>query len=79
MWFTFKDPLGLFNNIKDGYINIAKAEENQKEFKSDVIAQVKARSTSENLINEICQIMYSLYLAKEITKVSNNIKKSIKV
>ena len=43
-------------------------------------AQLKAGSTSENLLNEIRQIMYSLYRAKEITKkVYNNIMNSIKV
>ena len=37
------------------------------------LAQVKAGNTSENLLNEIRQIMYSLYRAKEITKkVYNN-------
>ena len=30
-------------------------------------AQVKAGNTSENLLNEIRQIIYSLYRAKEIT------------
>ena len=44
------------------------------------LAQVKAGSTSENPIIEIRQIIYSLYLAKEITKkVYNNIIKSIKL
>ena len=44
-----------------------------------VLAQVKAGITSENLINEITQIIYSLYRAKEITKkVYNNIMNSIK-
>ena len=43
-----------------------------------VLAQVKAGNTSENLLNEIRQIVYSLYRAKEITKkVYNNIIKSI--
>ena len=43
------------------------------------LAQVKAGSTSENLLNEIRQIRYSLYQAKEITKkVCNNIMNSIK-
>ena len=43
------------------------------------LAQVKPGNTSENLINEIRQIIYSLYLAKEITeKVYNNIMNSIK-
>ena len=43
-------------------------------------AQVKAGNTSENLLNEISQIICSLYQAKEITKtVYNNIMNSIKV
>ena len=32
------------------------------------LAQVKAANTSENLINETRQIIYSLHRAKEITK-----------
>ena len=32
------------------------------------IAQVKAGNISENFLNEIRQIVYSLYLEKEITK-----------
>ena len=44
------------------------------------LEKVKASSTSENLLNEIRQIIYSLYQAKEITKnVYNNIMNSIKV
>ena len=44
------------------------------------LAQVKAGNTSENLLNEIHQIVYSLYQAKEITeKVCNNIVNSIKL
>ena len=43
-------------------------------------AQVKAGNTSENLLSEIRQIIYSLYQAKEITKkVYNNIMNSIKL
>ena len=39
-------------------------------------AQVQADNTSENLLNGICQLIYSLYQAKEITKnVYNNIMK----
>ena len=42
------------------------------------LAQVKAGSTSENLLDEIRQIIYSLYQAKEITKnVYNNVKNSM--
>ena len=41
---------------------------------------VKGGNTSENLLNEIRQIIYSLYQSKEITKkVYNNIMNSIKV
>ena len=44
------------------------------------LAQVKAGNNSESLLNEIRQIVYSLYRAKEITKkVHNNIINSIKV
>ena len=44
------------------------------------LAQVKAGNTSENLFTEIRQIIYSLDLAKEITKkVFNDIMNSIKV
>ena len=43
-----------------------------------VVAQVKVGNTSENLLNEIRQIIYSLYRAKEITKkVCNNTIKLI--
>ena len=44
------------------------------------LAQVKARNKSENLLNEIRQIIYSLYRAKQITKkVYNNIMNSVKL
>ena len=43
-----------------------------------VLAQVKAGSTSENLFNEIRQIIHFLYRAKEISKkVYNNITNTI--
>ena len=43
-----------------------------------VLAQVKVGNNSESLLNEIRQIVYSLYQSKEITKkVYNNIIKSI--
>ena len=42
------------------------------------LAQVKAGNNSENLLNEIIQIAYSLYQSKQITKkVYNNRIKSI--
>ena len=43
-------------------------------------AQIKAGNNSESLLNEIRQIVYSLYRSKEISKkVYNNIINSIKV
>ena len=42
------------------------------------LEQIKAGNNSENLLNEIKQIVYYLYRSKEITKkVYNNIIKSI--
>ena len=44
------------------------------------LAQAKANNTSENLLYEIRQIIYSLYREKEIAeKVYNNIINSVKV
>ena len=44
------------------------------------LAQIKADNNSESLLNEIRQIVYSLYRSKQITKkVYSNIIKSIKV
>ena len=44
------------------------------------LAQVKAGNTSEILLNEIRQVIYSLHRAKETTKkVYNNIMNSIKL
>ena len=44
------------------------------------LAQLKAGNTSQNLPNEIRQMIYSLYQEKEITKnVCNNIMNSIKL
>ena len=43
------------------------------------LAQVKAGNTTENLLNEFRQIIYSLYWANEITKkVYNNVMNSVK-
>ena len=44
------------------------------------LAQIKADNNSKTLLNEIRQIVYSLYQSRQITKkVCNNIIKSIKV
>ena len=43
------------------------------------LAHIKAGNNSRSLLNEIRQIVYSLYQSKEITKkVCNNIIKSVK-
>ena len=45
-----------------------------------VLAQINAGNNSESLLNEIRQIVSSLYQSKEITKKANNdIIKSVKV
>ena len=42
------------------------------------LTQVKAGNNSESLLNQIRQILYSLYQSKQITKtVYNNLIKSI--
>ena len=38
------------------------------------LVEVKVGNTSENLLNEIWQIIYSLYREKEITNIMNSIK-----
>ena len=44
------------------------------------LALIKADNTSENLVNQILQIIYSFYRAKEITKkICSNIMNSINV
>ena len=44
------------------------------------LVQVKSRNIFKNLLNEIPQLMYSFYQAREITKkVYNNIVSSIKL
>ena len=44
------------------------------------LVQVKAGKTSDNLLNGILQIIYSLYPVKEITKkVYNNIMISMEI
>ena len=55
--------------------NIENASENAKRILQRLpiaLPQVKAGKTSENLLNEIRQIIYSLYRAKEITKKAYN-------
>ena len=44
------------------------------------LSQVKSDNTSEHLLDEICQVIYSLHSSKEVTKkVYENIRISIKL
>ena len=43
------------------------------------LSQVKAGNTSENLLNEIRQIIYSLYRERNTKRVYKNIVSSIKL
>ena len=44
------------------------------------LAKIKPSNTSKNVLNQIRQIIYFLYWAKEVTKkIYNNITNSIKV
>ena len=53
--------------------------ENPSKILNIALARVKAGNTSENLLNEIRQIIHFLYRAKENTKkVYDNIMNSIK-
>ena len=67
---------GLFNT--DNYkLKILTPKQMLQRFPM-ALAQVKAGNNSENLLNEIRQIIYSLYQSKEITKkVYNNLMKPL--
>ena len=73
----------MYNAFRSGIFH--RLEESQEgegvnEMLKIALAQVKAGNNSESLLNEIRQIVYSLYRSKEITKkVYNNIINSIKV
>ena len=71
----FKSKIFLTKSKGSGYLNT-----NHSKFKilPIALAHVKAGNNSENLLNEIRQIVYSLYQSKEITKkVYNNLIKSL--
>ena len=71
----------VFGRKVSDYSNLKILEPKQMSQRFPIaLAQVKAGNTSENLLNEIRQIIYSLYRAKEITiKVYSNIMNSIKL
>ena len=81
----------ILTTFKSGIFQVSKESQESKRLKiltpnqmlerlPIALAQVKAGNNSESLLNEISQIVYSLYRSKEITKkVYNNIISSIKV
>ena len=83
----FKGPIHIFKSIYSIYdlkhegTGLKILTPNQMLKRLPVaLAQIKAGNNSESLLNEIRQIVYSLYRSKNITKkVYNNIIKSIKV
>ena len=61
-----QNPIDLFKNVKDGNMILSHKQMLQRLPIST--AQAKVGNTSENLLNEIRQIIYSLYWVKEIIK-----------
>ena len=47
IFLAFKGPLGFYENKKEGYIILEKAEEIRKEFKSEINEIVKGKNKSE--------------------------------
>ena len=81
----------VINAFKSGIFQVSKESQDSEGLKiltpnqmfkrlPIALTQVKAGNNSESLLNEIRQIVYSLYRSKEVTKkVYNNIINSIKV
>ena len=77
-------PSDYIRKIKDGFIDLEKAKENQEKLRSNgekvltskqmlqrlliALAQVKSGNTSDNVLNEIRETIYSLYKAKAVAK-----------
>ena len=81
---AFESKIFLIKSIGAGFLNFNRSELKILTPKQMLqrfliaLAQVKAGNNSESLLNEIRQIVYSLYQSKQITKkVYNNIIKSI--
>ena len=77
----FKSKIFLIESKGSGMLNTKLKISTPKQMLQRLpitLTQVKARNNSENLLNEIRQIVYSLDQSKEITKkVYNNIINSI--
>ena len=77
-------PSDYIRKILDGFIDLEKAKENQEKLRSNgekvltskqmlqrlliALAQVKSGNTSDNVLNEIRETIYSLYKAKAVAK-----------
>ena len=57
-----------FSDHRQSNLKILTPKQMLQRFLPIVLAQVKARNTSENLLNEVRQIVFSLYRTIEITK-----------
>ena len=68
------------NTIKEEGLRILTPKQIMLQTLPIALVQVKSDNKSENLLNEIRQIVYSLHKSKEITKkVYNNIIRSIHI
>ena len=77
--FSSDSDISLFTPLKGTGLKILTLKEMLQRLPI-ALAQVKTVSNFENLLNEIRQIVYSLYQSKEITKkVYSSIIKSIQI
>ena len=81
---AFESKIFLINSQGSGILNTIHSKlkiltpKQMLQRLSIALAQVQAGNNSQNLLNEIRQIVYSLYQSKEITKkVYNNIINSL--
>ena len=68
---AFKSKIFLIKSKGSGILNINHSKLKiltPKQMHPITLAQVKAGNNSENLLNEIRKIVYSLYQSKQITK-----------
>ena len=86
----FKDPLGVCKNIKEHYIALEKAEEKQKEFKSNInetvkqgknrkrknaIKNIKTLYESRKKLSNCFMIILELYLKLNTTQNTEEVSK----
>ena len=80
MYTTKIESTGFYNKVSDHFNLKILTPKQMLQRLPTALAKVKAENTSEKLLNEIRQIIYSLYREKEITKnVYSNIMNLINV